>query len=108
MSGRFHQASDIDRSYVERKKGGRGLRSIEDMYEIRMVRLMKHLDEVKDKHSLLKAVELHEKQTIENLEKNLLNGVKSIRTAVMSNKVQGKNMNRDGRLRSPMDTYRKN
>ena len=45
---------------------------------------------------------------LEDLENNLLNGVKNIRTAVMSNKVQGKNMNRDGRLRSPMDTYRKN
>ena len=29
MTGGFHQASDIDRLYVERKKGGRGLRSIE-------------------------------------------------------------------------------
>ena len=67
MSGGFHQASDIDRLYVERKKGGRGLRSIEDIYEIIIVGLMKHLEEVKDKHSLLKAVELHERQTIGRL-----------------------------------------
>ena len=108
MSGGFHQASDIDRLYVERKKGGRGLRSIKDMYEIRMVGLMKHLEEVKDKHSLLKAVELHERQTIGRLGEEFIKRRKSIRTAVMSNKVQGKNMNRDGRLRSPMDTCRKN
>ena len=31
MTGEFHQASDIERLYVERKKGGRCLRSIEDM-----------------------------------------------------------------------------
>ena len=64
MSGGFHQASDIDWLYVERKNGGRGIRSIEDMYEIRMVGLMKHLEEVRDTHSLLKEVEEHKKQSI--------------------------------------------
>ena len=67
MTGGFHQASDIDRLYVERKKGGRGLRSIEDMYDIRMVGLMEHLEQMKEKHSLLKEVEVHERQTIGTL-----------------------------------------
>ena len=48
MTGVFHQASDRDRLYVERKKGGRGLRSIEDMYETRMVGLMEHLEQMKE------------------------------------------------------------
>ena len=72
MTGGFHQASDIDRPYVERKKGGRGLRSIEDMYEIRMVGLMEHLEQMKEKHSLLKEVEVHERQTIGELEKEFI------------------------------------
>ena len=67
MSGGFHQASDIDQLYVERKNGGRGKRCIEDMYEIRMVGLMKHLEEVRDTHSFLKEVEEHEKQSIRRL-----------------------------------------
>ena len=52
MTGGSRQARDIDRLYVERKKGGRGLMSIEDMYEIRMVGLMEHLEQMKEKHSL--------------------------------------------------------
>ena len=72
MTGGFHQASDIDRLYVERKKGGRGLRSIEDMYEIRMVGLMEHLEQMKEKHSLLKEVEVHERQTIGRLGKGFI------------------------------------
>ena len=57
MTEGFHQASDIDCQNVERKKGGRGLRSIEDMYEIRMVGLMEHPEQMKEKHSLMKEVE---------------------------------------------------
>ena len=72
MTGGFHQASDIDRLYVERKKGGRGLRSVEDMYEIRMVELMEHLEQMKEKHSLLKEVEVHERQTIGRLGKDFI------------------------------------
>ena len=52
MTGAFHMAGDVDRLYVERKKGGRELRSIEDMYEMRTVGLKKHLDEVSKKYSL--------------------------------------------------------
>ena len=64
MAGAFHTAGDVDRLYVERNNGGRGLRSIEDMYEIRTVGLKKHLDEVACKHSLLELVEKHEKDKI--------------------------------------------
>ena len=53
MAGAFHGASNVDRLYVQRNKGGRRLRSIEDMYEIRTVRLMKHLEEASERHSLL-------------------------------------------------------
>ena len=72
MSGGFHQASDIDCLYVERKNGGRGIRSTEDMYEIRMVGLRKHLEEVRDTHSLLKEVEEYEKQSIRRQENEFI------------------------------------
>ena len=64
MAGAFHTAGDVDGLYVERKNGGRGLRSVEDMYEIRTVGLKKHLDEVACKHSLLELIEKHEKEKI--------------------------------------------
>ena len=98
MTGGFHQASDIDCLYVERKKGGRGLSSIEDMFEIRMVGLMEHLEQMKEKHSLLKEVEVHEWQTIGRLGKEFIQR-RVIRNAATSNKDQGKSTRRDGRGR---------
>ena len=56
MAGALHTASDVDRLYVQGSKGGRGLRSIEDLYEIRTVGMMKHLEEAEEKHSSLKLV----------------------------------------------------
>ena len=67
MAGAFHRASDVDRLYVERNGGGRGIRSIEDLFEIRMVRLAKHLEEIGKKHRLLRLVDMHEKDTIRRL-----------------------------------------
>ena len=72
MAGAFHTAGDVDRLYVERKNGGRGLRSVEDMYKIRTVGLKKHLDEVACKHSLLELVEKHEKDKIGRLGEEFL------------------------------------
>ena len=67
MTGAFHMAGDVNRLYVERKKGGRGLRSVEDMHEIRTVGLKKHLDEVSKEHLLLSLAEKHEKDKIGRL-----------------------------------------
>ena len=64
MAGAFHEASDIDRLYIQRSKGGRGLRSIEDMYEIQTVGMIQHLEEAAEKHSLLKLVKEHEEKSI--------------------------------------------
>ena len=67
MTGALHTAGDIDRLYIKRKKGGRGLRSIEDMYEIQTVGSKKRLDEVSKRHSLLSLVEKREKDKIARL-----------------------------------------
>ena len=40
MNSGFHTASDVNRLYADRKKGGRGLRSIEDMLESRTIGIM--------------------------------------------------------------------
>ena len=43
MTGSFHPNSDVDRIYMSRAKGGRGLRSIRTLYESRIISLRQHL-----------------------------------------------------------------
>ena len=101
MTGSFHKAGDTDRLYAHRSKGGRGLRSIEDLYEIRMVGLMEHLEQAAVEHSLLKLVEEHERETIRRL------GEKYTRKAVMSKKEPEKSGKKNGKEKSRMDTCRR-
>ena len=63
MTGSSHRAGDVDRLYADRNKGGRGFRITEDLYEIRIVGLMSHLERAEEQHSLLKLVKEHEKDT---------------------------------------------
>ena len=42
MSGSFHRGGDTDRVYTPRSQRGKGLRSIEDLYEIRMTDKLEH------------------------------------------------------------------
>ena len=64
MNGSFHKASDINRLYTERKRGGRGLLNLEDIYENRIIGMKEHLTEDAQKHSILKIVEEQEKKGI--------------------------------------------
>ena len=52
MNGAFHQSSDINRLYVKRSEGGRGLQNIEDMYECRTISPLEHLEEAGNTHGL--------------------------------------------------------
>ena len=42
MTGNFHPNGDIDRPYMPRSEGGRGLKSIVRMYESRIVSVVQH------------------------------------------------------------------
>ena len=53
MSGNFHKNSDVDRLYVKRKDGGRGLKSFEDSFCTRIVGLAKHLERDRYRNHLL-------------------------------------------------------
>ena len=67
MTGSLNKKSDIDRLYVKRDQGGRGIISIEDRYCIRMISLHEHLEQVKHQnHYLMKVIE-HEKNNIVRL-----------------------------------------
>ena len=43
MTGSFHPNSDVDRIYMSRVKGGRGLRSIRTLCESRIISFRQHL-----------------------------------------------------------------
>ena len=63
-TGGFHHASDINRLYAKRSDGGRGLKNIEDSYELRMVSLSDHIIDKAQTHELLSKVKQHEEQRI--------------------------------------------
>ena len=64
MSGNFHKNSDVDRLYVKKKDGGRGLKSFEDSFCTRIVGLAKHLERDRYRNHLLQNVFDHEQQRI--------------------------------------------
>ena len=65
----FHKNSDVDRLYVKRKDGGRGLKSFEDSFCTRIVGLAKHLERDRYRNHLLQNVFDHEQQRIIRLGK---------------------------------------
>ena len=103
MAGVFHAASDIDRLYIQRSKGGRGLRSIEDIYEIRTVGMMQHLEEAAEKHSLLKLVKEHEEKSICRPGKEFIQRRKDRQNSSNAKEGTRKNMNKGGKTRKRMD-----
>ena len=72
MSGSFHKASDVNRLYVDRKKGGRGLKNIEDSFEAAMIGLMEYLEsrKTKEESKLMDKVNDNEQERIIRLGKN--------------------------------------
>ena len=61
MKGSLHPRSNTDRLYIPRKEGGRGLLSIEDTFNSRMIALGQHLEESKNMSVYLKKQRQHEK-----------------------------------------------
>ena len=62
MTGYFIKNSDIDKLYVDRKSGSRGLGSIKIMFESRLVALRQHLTHSKNRDEII--VFMNQKQTI--------------------------------------------
>ena len=69
MKGSFHRARDVDRLYISRKQGGRGLRNIEDGFECRIIQLAEHLEANAGSHEYLELVRQHEETRIVRLGK---------------------------------------
>ena len=69
MTGNFHQNSDVNRLYLKRTEGGRGLKSFEETYISRIVSLKRHIEWDRDKNHYLENVYHHEKDRIVRLGK---------------------------------------
>ena len=63
-TGSLHKRSDVDRLYVPRKLGGRGLTSVQDTYITRTIALGNHLEEKPNSNELLQKVKEHEQDHI--------------------------------------------
>ena len=56
MTSNFNRNSDIDRLYIPRSMGGRGLRSIQTAHDMRIISLMQHLENNKSRSEIMKRV----------------------------------------------------
>ena len=63
-TGNLHKRADINRLYVPRKQGGRGLTSVEDIFISRHIILAEHLNEQKLINPFLEKVVEHEQDKI--------------------------------------------
>ena len=63
-TGNLHKRADINRLYVPRKQGGRGLTSVEDIYISRHIILAERLNEQKSMNPFLEKVVEHEQDKI--------------------------------------------
>ena len=61
FTGNFHRNSSVDRLYMMRTDGGRGLNSIYDIFVTRMIALHRHLEEASEKNQYIKLVLCHER-----------------------------------------------
>ena len=72
MTGNFHPNGDVDRLYIPRSQGGRGLKSIVRMYESRIVSVVQHLELNKSHNITLQFVVEQEQNGIVRLKEKLL------------------------------------
>ena len=72
MTGNFHRNSDIDRLYLKRKNGGRGLKCIKTTYEARIVAARRHLLSQKNTNRYLACVINHEESKLLRVGRELL------------------------------------
>ena len=71
-TGNFHPNGDVDRLYIPRSEGGRGLKSTVRMYESRIVSVVQHLQLNKSYNTSLQIVAEQELNIIIRLKEKLL------------------------------------
>ena len=75
MTGNFHRNSDVDRLYLQRKCGGKDLKSIRIAHESLVISIRQHRRTRKNKNGYLKCVVKHEQQKLMRVRIELLKSV---------------------------------
>ena len=73
MTGNFNRNSDIDRLYLPRRNGGRGLKNVKTLYESRKISISQHLKLNRERNKYLREVVAHEEDKIIRVAHELLN-----------------------------------
>ena len=73
MTGNFNRNSDIDRLYLPRRNGGRGLKNVKTLYESRIISISQHLKLNRESNKYLREVVAHEEDKIIRVAHELLN-----------------------------------
>ena len=69
MAGSFHRNSDVNRLYVKRTEGGRGLKSFPDSFKTRVVALSRPISRDTERNHLLHNVYRHKEQRLMRIAK---------------------------------------
>ena len=72
MIGSFHRNSDVDRLYVQRKKGGRGLKSIQIAYETKIISIRQHIIQNVKRNKYIECARANEEGKLVRVAKELL------------------------------------
>ena len=72
MTGNFDPSGDVDRLYIPRSEGGKGLKSVVRMYKSRIVSVVQHLELNKSHNTSLQFVAEQEQNDIIRLKEKLL------------------------------------
>ena len=72
MKGSLHPNSDVGKLYINRKEGGRGLQSVQILFENRVVTLREHLTQIASCSNILKFVNESDQNNILRIGSELL------------------------------------
>ena len=89
MTGNFHINGDVDRLYLPRYQGGRGLKSIYTSYQSRVVALHQHLTQAAATNEYLSKVLQNEKDGLVRIATELLQHFEVQRTSISTPKSLG-------------------
>ena len=110
--GNFHQNGSVDRLYMTRKDGGRGLNSVYDVFITRLISLVDHLKPASPGDKYLNLVLQHEETRLVRESNNLMSAICLNETTTHKDKTKTyiKDKHQDKRLlRKPnMDWYTEN
>lgn len=72
MNSCFHPNSDVDRLYVTRFNGGRGLKSIQNMFEGRIISLKLHLERNRNRNNIMNYIYENEQNNANRVGQSLI------------------------------------